>query len=162
RALLTCLLAIAAARAAADEPLVDAHAQATYLRQYKPSFSSPYAGQNSLGAARAYSYSFTSTIYLGANLGSGWEAYFNPEFTRGIPFSQLRGVGGFTNGELARTSGSTLRGYAARAFVRKTWNIGGAWEDQASEANQIATRYAAERFVLTAGTMSVLDIFDAV
>jgi hypothetical protein len=71
-------------------------------------------------------------------------------------------VGGFTNGELARTSGPDLIAYTARAFVRKSWNLGGDWEEQASEANQVATRYAAERVVLTAGIVSVLDVFDAV
>ncbi len=163
RALLTGMAMIAAApTVAAEEPAVEVHAQATYLRQFKPSFHSPYSGQNSLGAARASSYSFTSTLYFGANLGSGWEIYFNPEFAQGVSFSQLRGTGGFTNGELARTSGAELRGYNARAFARKTWNLGGSGEDQASEANQVATRYAAERIVLTAGTMSVLDLFDAV
>ena len=148
--------------AAAEDFAFEAHAQATYLRQWKPAFNSPYAGANSLSAARAGSYSFTSTLYLAARLGDGWEAYWNPEFTRGVPFSDLKGTGGFTNGELARTSGPVLRGYAARAFVRKTWNLGGESEEQASEANQLATRYAAERIVLTAGTMSVLDLFDAV
>ena len=52
--------------------------------------------------------------------------------------------------------------YMARVFVRKTWNLGGVFEEQASESNQVATRYAAERVVLTAGTLSVLDVFDAV
>jgi hypothetical protein len=57
RALLIVMLVIAAASAAAgDEPMVEVHAQATYLRQFKPSFPSPYSGQNSLGEARAYSY----------------------------------------------------------------------------------------------------------
>ena len=163
RALLICVATIAASSAvAADEPAVEVHAQATYLRQFKPSFHSPYSGQNSLGAARAASYSFTSTLYIGANLGSGWEIYLNPEFAQGVPFSQLRGTGGFTNGELARTSGAELRGYFARAFARKTWDLGGGGEDQAAAANQVATRHAVERIVLTAGTLSVLDLFDAV
>jgi hypothetical protein len=159
---LVLALAFAACGARAEEVEFDVHAQATYLRQQKPSFNSPYAGPNSLGAARASSYSFTSTLFLGANFGSGWEFYLNPEMAQGVPFSQLRGTGGFSNGELARTSGASLRGYYARAFVRKTWNLGGDWEEQAPEANQVATRYQSERVVLTAGTMSVLDIFDAV
>jgi high affinity Mn2+ porin len=153
---------LATSARAMEDFALEAHAQATYLRQFKPSFHSPYSGPNSLGAAQASSYSFTSTLYLGAKLGSGWEIYLNPEATQGVPFSQLRGTAGFTNGEIARTSGPSLRGYFARVFVRKTWNLGGAWEDQASEANQVATRYTAERVVLTAGTMSVLDLFDAV
>lgn len=160
--LFVVLAALASGASAEEDFALDVHAQATYLRQSKPSFHSPYSGPNSLGSARASSYSFTSTLYLGANFGGGWEFYLNPEMAQGVAFSQLRGTGGFTNGELARTSGASLRGYFARAFLRKTWNRGGEWEDQAAGANQVATRYAAERVVLTAGTMSVLDLFDAV
>jgi len=156
------VLLSAALPAVADDSGLEGHAQATYARQWKPSFNSPYSGANSLSGARAASYSFTGTIFLAANFGHGWEAYVNPEFAQGVPFSQLRGVGGFTNGELARTSGPDLIAYTARAFIRKTWNLGGAWEEQVSEANQVATRYAAERVVLTAGIVSVLDVFDAV
>jgi len=155
------VLAGTAGAAAEDGPL-DAHGQVTYARQWKPAFSSPYEGPNSLSGAKAASYSFTGTMFLGARLGGGWEAYFNPEFTQGVSFSGLKGVGGFTNGELARTSGPDLIGYTARAFLRKTWNLGGDWEEQASEANQVTTRYAGDRVVLTAGIVSVLDVFDAV
>jgi hypothetical protein len=156
------VLLSAALPAVADDSPLEAHAQATYARQWKPAFNSPYAGTNSLSGASAASYSFTGTFFLAARFGDGWEAYLNPEFTRGVSFSQLRGVGGFTNGELARTSGFDLIGYAARAFLRKTWNLDGDWEDQASEANRVATRYTARRLVATAGVMSVLDVFDAV
>lgn len=162
RAALLVLSALAGSAAAQEDVGLEVHAQATYLHQDKRSFASPYSGQNSLGATRASSYSFTSTLYAGARLGDGWELYLNPEMAQGVPFSQLRGVGGFTNGEIARTSGADLRGYFARAFVRKTWNVAGDWEDQASEANQVATRYRSERLVVTAGTISVLDVFDAV
>lgn len=140
----------------------ETHVQSTFARQYKPAFSSPYSGPKSLGAARAGSYSFTATVFLGARVGDGFELYFNPEITQGVPFSQLQGTGGFTNGELARTSGPEPTLYSARFFARKTWNLGGESEEQASEQNQLRTHYAAERVVLTAGTLSVLDVFDAV
>ncbi|HEY6966050.1 MAG TPA: carbohydrate porin, partial [Burkholderiales bacterium] len=93
-AILIVLAGTAMARAE-DAPL-EVHGQATYLRQWKPSFHSPYDGPNSLSGASAASYSFTGTMFLGARLGDGWEAYFNPEFTQGVPFSGLKGVGGFT------------------------------------------------------------------
>ena len=144
-----------------DRP-IEMHLQSTYLHQSKPAFPSPYAGPKSLGAARAGSYSFTSTAFLGARLKHGLEIYFNPEVTAGVPFSQLQGTAGFTNGEIARTSGPDPIMYVARLFLRKTWNLGGAIEDQDSEQNQVKARYSAERLVLTAGTVSVLDVFDAV
>jgi high affinity Mn2+ porin len=164
------LLALACGLAAVPAPAQDAevdrpielHLQSTYLYQSKPAFPSPYSGPKSLGAAAASSYSFTSTMFLGARLRDGLEIYFNPEVTQGVPFSQLQGTAGFTNGELTRTSGPDPSLYTARAFLRKTWDLGGEFEEQASEANQVTTRYAAERFVVTAGVVSVLDVFDAV
>jgi hypothetical protein len=79
----------------------------------------------------------------------------------GAPFSGLHGLGGFTNGEAQRGSSGTLKAYRARLFARHTWNLGGDWEDQASEQNQVKTRYSSERVVLTAGNLAVLDVFDA-
>lgn len=166
RLILTLAVLATAPGALAQAPDVDRplemHGQSTVLRQHKPAFRSSYAGPRSLGAARTSSYSFTATMFLGARVAEGLEAYYNPELTQGVPFSQLQGTAGFSNGELARTSGADPALYTARAFVRKTWNLGGEFEEQASEQNQVRTRYAARRVVLTAGTVSVLDVFDAV
>jgi len=146
---------------AQSEAPFDFHAQATYVRQYKPSFASPYQGLHSLGPERAWAYTFTSTLYFGIQPLEGLELYWNPEFTQGVSFSNLQGLGGFSNGEQQRTAGPELRGYRARLFARKTWNLGGELETQRSEANQVKTSYATERIVLTAGNVSVLDVFDA-
>ena len=138
------------------------HAQGTYAQQFKSPFSAQYSGVNSLRTTRETSYTFTGTLFLGARLGEGTELYFNPEFVQGRPFSGLHGLGGFTNGETQRGAGPDLKGYRARLFLRQTWNLGGETEEQESGQNQLKTRYAAERFVLTAGNISVLDVFDAV
>jgi high affinity Mn2+ porin len=146
----------------ADEPALEMHGQATYVRQEKPAFPAAYSGPRSLVAERAYGYSFTGTVFFGARLGSGWEAYFNPELVQGRPLSGLQGLGGFNNGESQRIAGPSLTAYHARVFGRKTWDLGGEPEERESEANQVRARYAARRFVLTAGNFSVLDVFDAV
>jgi hypothetical protein len=155
-------LPFATVHAAEEERGVELHAQATYVRQGKPGFQAQYDGPKSFVRERAYGYSFTATAFLGANFGGGWEGYFNPELSQGVPLSSLQGLGGFNNGESQRASGDVLRGYRARAFARKTWNIDGELDERESAANQVRTRYAARRFVLTAGNLAVLDIFDAV
>lgn len=142
-----------------DDAAFEAHAQATYIRQYKPSFPSAYSGQNSLRPDRERGYTFTSTLFLGVRLGET-ELYINPEFIAALPLSELHGLGGFANGEYQRGASRQLNGYRARAFVRHTWNLGGEFEEQTSQQNQVKTRYAAERVVLTAGNLSVLDVFD--
>ena len=161
RALVLVLFALPAAPAVADESAFEWHAQATYLRQWKPDFHSPYEGQNSLRGARESSYTFTSTLYLGARLPSGTELYINPEAVQTIAFSSLHGLGGFVNGEFQRGGAGTLKIYRARLFLRHAWNLAGDYGEQESEANQVRTKYAAERVVLTAGNLSVLDVFDA-
>jgi high affinity Mn2+ porin len=138
------------------------HAQTTFVRQLKPAFDAQYDGPQSLSSSKAYSYSLTATLFMAARLPASFELYFNPEAAQGVPFSNLQGLGGFSNGELARTSGATLKAYRARAFVRKTWNFGAELEPQELGANQVATQYSSERVVLTAGNVWALDLFGTV
>ena len=153
-------LAFATTSAVAEDWGLELHGQATYLRQYHPSFPASYSGPNSLSSNTERGYTFTSTLFLGARYRNT-ELYINPEWIAGLPFSSLHGLGGFTNGENQRGSGTQVRVYRARAFLRQTWNLAGETEEQASEQNQVKTAYAAERVVLTAGNVSVLDVFDA-
>lgn len=134
--------------------------QATYVWQRKPAFDAPYTGANSLVPQKERSYSFTTTASMGYRPWAGGEAYLDLEAAQGVPLSGLTGLGGFPNGELARTSGATLKAYRARAFVRQTWGYGGGQEAQESEAGQLAGMVDKRRLVLTAGNLSVIDIFD--
>jgi len=144
-----------------DEPFA-IHAQSTYVWQRKPSFASPYEGENSLSGQRARSYSLTATVDLGARLWRGAEIHLNGEGAQGIAFSGLHGLGGLTNGELAKTAGSDMTFYRARAFLRQTWGLGGGQEAVEADMNQLAGFVDKRRIVLTAGNISVLDVFDAV
>lgn len=148
--------------AAAETPQEDWNAkfQSTYVWQKNAAFHSPYASTNSLSADAHKSYSFTATAAFGIRLWQGSELYFDPEIAQGVAFSNLTGLGGFTNGELARTSGSDPTLYRARLFLRQTWGLGGGTEEIESAANQLAGIIDKHRVVLTAGNMSILDIFD--
>src|SRR5437773_12440027 len=129
---LACLAILCASPAfAADSPqsAPDVHGQATYIRQYKPSFPAAYSGPHSLDPDKAWSYTLTGTLFFGARLGGATELYLNPEFVQGLAFSELLGTGGFTNGEIQRTAGQQLRGNPARLFARHTANLGGEIEE---------------------------------
>jgi hypothetical protein len=139
-----------------------AHGQATYIWQGKSSFTSPYEGAHSLTGAQTRSYSSTVTADLGWRLGKGTEFHVNGEGAAGIPFSELHGLGGMTNGELAKTAGSDMQFYVARAFMRQTWGLGGGSERVEADMNQLAGFQDKRRVVLTVGTISPLDIFDSV
>jgi hypothetical protein len=134
--------------------------QATYVFQEKQPFDAAYSGPHSLSTDRERSYSFTATAGLGARPWSGGEVYVNPEVAAGLPLSNLTGLGGFTNGEIARTSGRDPTFYFARAFVRQTWGLGGGAETLDSDMNQLAGSVDRRRVVLTVGKLSVTDLFD--
>ncbi len=152
----------AAPARAADEPAEtwQLKFQTTGVVQHKPSFSAAYSGTNSLLTNRENSRSITATLFAGLRPWQGGEIYVNPEVAIGVPFSELRGVGGFTNGEMARTSGPDPTFYRARAFLRQTWGMGGGREAVESDQNQLAGTVDARRLVLTVGNVSALDLFD--
>lgn len=134
--------------------------QSTYVWQDKRPFSAAYSGPNSLSPNKELSYSFTATAFLGWRPWAGGELYFDPEAAQGVPLSSLTGLGGLTNGEMARTSGATMKYYRARLFLRQTWGMGGGQEAVESGQNQLAGMVDKRRLVLTAGNLSVTDIFD--
>jgi high affinity Mn2+ porin len=163
-ALLGACAALAAAGALADAPAdeeaTQARGQVTWVRQAKPAFPAAYSGPNSLVPAAEQTYSLTATAMLGARVWRGGEVYLNPEAALGVPLSNLTGLGGFPNGELARTSGKDPTFYLARAFLRQTWSLGGGTETVESDLNQLGGRQDRRRIVLTVGKMSVIDVFD--
>ena len=134
--------------------------QATYVWQRKYPFGAGYSGSHSLTPDREKSYSFTATAALGTRIWRGGELYFDPEVAQGVPLSGLTGLGGFTNGEIARVSGPNPTFYRARLFARQTWGFGGGSEKTEPDANQLAGSVDRRRLVLTIGNLSVLDIFD--
>lgn len=160
RAILWAVLITIPAVASAAEEMWNVHGQSTYIWQAKPTFPSAYEGANSLGAERAKSYSFTATPSLGVRLGTDTELYFEPEVAQGVAFSNLTGLAGFSNGELAKTSGPNPTFYVARLFARQTFELGGERIETPSSAHQLATTYDRRRVVVTAGMMSLLDVFD--
>lgn len=148
---------------AADEAVSEdwnAYLQSTYTWQNKQAFAAAYSGPNSLSTRRELSYSWTTTLALGWRPWQDGELYFNPEAAQGIPLSGLTGLGGFSNGDMGRASGSTLTLYRARLFLRHSWQQDGARTVLASAANQLAGTQSENRWVLTAGNLSVLDVFD--
>ncbi len=148
------------ADAAATETTT-ARMQVTYNWQRHPSYQAAYTGPNSLIASGEKMYTFSATAFLGFRPWQDGEVYFNPEVVQGVPFStNLIGLGGFTNGEITRAGGSHLSLYRQRLFLRQTWNNGGGTQAVESGLNQLAGMVDKNRFVLTVGNFSSLDVFD--
>ena len=147
---------------AADREELTARYQSTYNWQWHPSFSNG-AGSTakSISPHSERMYTFSTTAHWGMRAWEGGELYINPEIASGIPFSgDLVGLGGFTNGEITRAAGSTPKLYLQRLFLRQTWNQGGGSESVAADFNQLAGSVDKNRFVLTVGNFSTLDVFD--
>lgn len=160
---LLCSLSFALAHAEESPDYEDTTAryQTTYNWQRHPSFTSAYSGLNSLSAQAEHMYTFSLTAHWGTRLWSGGELYFNPEIASGLPFSDnLIGMGGFTNGEITRASGTIPKAYRQRLFLRQTWNEGGGTEKLEADFNQMAGTVDRNRTVLTVGNFSSLDVFD--
>jgi hypothetical protein len=152
-------LTLAAPIARADEAW-NAHVQATYVWQAKPAFDAAYTGPASLAPWRETGYSFSASAAFGVRPWAGAELYFDPEVVQGKAMSSLHGLGGMTNGEEQKTSGTSPTFYRARLFLRQTWNLGGDSQPVDSDMNQLAGSVASRRVVLTAGNLAVSDIFD--
>ena len=139
---------------------VNVHGQTTYINQRYNNFTSSYSGANSLSSLKSMSYTWSGTLFLGARLAPNTDVYFNPEVVSGVPFSDLSGLGGFTNGEATKANGAQAKFYSARAFLRQTINQEGEKVVLENEANQITQTVSSNRVVVTAGQFSTLDIFD--
>lgn len=154
------LLAASVVRAQEHEDTT-ARFQLTYNWQRHPSFDAAWSGANSLSARAERMYTFSATAHLGLRPWAGGEIYVNPELVQGIPFSgNLIGLGGFTNGEITRAAGTSPSVYRQRLFLRQTWNQGGGTRAVEADLNQMAGTVDRDRFVLTAGNFSTLDVFD--
>jgi hypothetical protein len=139
---------------------VNLHGQTTYVNQRYNNFNSSYSGQNSLDSLKSMSYTWSGTLFFGARIAPNTDVYFNPEVVSGVPFSDLAGLGGFTNGEATKANGAQAKFYSARAFARHTINQEGDKVALENEANQITQTVSSNRVVLTGGQFSTLDIFD--
>src|ERR1700761_8573944 len=114
------------------------HFQQTIITQYKPAFSAPYTGQNSLLPTQETQSSITSTLFGAARLWKGAEAYFNPEISGGAGLSKTLGVAGFPNGETFRVGGAEPKIYIARLYFKQNFEWGKEKDTIEDDANQLA------------------------
>lgn len=148
-------------RADAGEEDTTARFQLTYNWQRHPAYQAAYTGPYSMISGHETMYTFSSDAFLGFRPWKDGEVYFTPEVFQGVPFSgNLVGLGSFTNGEITRAAGPNPTLYRQKLFLRQTWNNGGGTEHVESDLNQMAGWHDKNRFVLTVGNFSTLDVFD--
>lgn len=136
------------------------HFQTTVINQSHPAFSASYSGHNSLSSAAENNVSVSTTLFLGAKLWKGAEAYFNPELSGGTGFSSTTGIAGFTNGEIYRVDSPTPKIFIARLYLKQVFALSKETKFVDEEENQLATIYPASYIALYVGKFSIMDFFD--
>ncbi|MBV8977257.1 MAG: carbohydrate porin [Alphaproteobacteria bacterium] len=153
--------ALASPFAARADDAWSLHAQATFVDQYHPAFHSPYLGTNSLSPESVGEETFDLTAFLGVRLWRGGELYADPEVDQGFGLSDTLGLAGFASGEAYKVGKSDPYFRLQRLFFRQSFDLGGDSTTLEDGQNQIAGTRTANSLVITAGKMSVTDIFDA-
>nr|WP_067059164.1 carbohydrate porin [Mucilaginibacter sp. L294] len=136
------------------------HFQQTIITQYKPGFSAPYTGNNSLLTGEETQTSLTTTLFGGARLWKGMEAYFNPEMSGGAGLSKTLGIAGFPNGETFRVGGAEPKIYIARLYFTQNFEWGADKEYVNDDVNQLAGWKSKRYFKITVGKFGMADFFD--
>jgi len=141
------------------------YGQYTYISVWKLPFQAPYTNANgstaSLSPSLERSYTGTFTLFGGARLWPGAEAYFVPEMIAEQTLSSLKGIGGATeNFELQKTGSPTPAIYRSRLYLRQTISLGGKRVEKASNPMQLGTTVDSRRLAFTVGNFSFLDVFD--
>ncbi|MGI4728821.1 MAG: carbohydrate porin [Janthinobacterium lividum] len=136
------------------------HFQQTVITQTHPGFGAKYSGDNSLSTNHETASSLTTTLFGGARLWKGAEAYFNPEMSGGAGFSSTLGVAGFPNGETFRVGAAEPKIYIARAYLTQRFSWGTEKDTIADDNNQLAGLQSKRYFSITAGKFGMADYFD--
>ncbi|QJD95574.1 carbohydrate porin [Mucilaginibacter robiniae] len=136
------------------------HFQQTVITQTKPSFHAPYSGDNSLSPLHETASSLTTTLFGGARLWKGADAYFNPELSGGSGFSKTLGVAGFPNGETFRVGSAEPKIYIARLYLTQNFTWGNERDTVQDDLNQLAGFKSKRYFSVTVGKFGMSDYFD--
>jgi high affinity Mn2+ porin len=153
------LLLSLAATAAADDEIFGVHGQFTYVEQDTSGFNAPYRGPNSL-SPNSGAETTDATLYVGARLWPGAEAWLNGELDQGHGLDDTLGAAGFPSGEAYKVGKNQPYLRLQRAFVRQTFNLQPPSEQAEGAANQLRGSQSSDRVVITIGKFSVVDIFD--
>jgi len=136
------------------------YGQAASVKQYNPSFTSPYQGANSLSPVSNGEETADLTLFLGVRLWDGGALYVNPEIDQGFGFDDTLGLAGFSSGEAYKIGKAEPYFRLPRAFTRQRFDLGGEAGTLSPGANELGGTETADNVTLTIGKFSVVDIFD--
>ncbi|HUK21668.1 MAG TPA: carbohydrate porin [Gemmatimonadales bacterium] len=135
--------------------------QVNVVSQWHPSFAAAYTGPNSLQPAQERATSVVATLYTGVQLGAHTELILDLESSGGGGLSQALGLAGFTNLDVVRNPTLGSAPYVARALIRHTFALSGTTQSTTRGPLNLMARVPTRRLSVTAGKLSVVDVFDA-
>jgi len=136
------------------------HGQTTYVLQDHPRFRSPYTGPDSLTSDTRARQTLSADAVFGRRLWNGAEFYVSPELDVGSGLNSSTGVAGALNNEAFRLASDYPKITIPRLFIRQVIGFGGVQEHLDGDQLQFDEMVDVERLTVTAGKISVWDIFD--
>jgi high affinity Mn2+ porin len=158
--ILTAIFQAAFAQDTIKQQRTNLHFQQTIITQFKPSFSAPYSGDNSLLTGQETQSSITATLFGSAALWKGAQAVFNPEISGGAGLSKTLGIAGFPNGETFRVGSASPEIYIARLYLKQTFEWGKDKDTLQDDVNQLAGLKSKRYFSVAVGKFGMADFFD--
>ncbi|MCK8786777.1 carbohydrate porin [Roseomonas sp. NAR14] len=137
--------------------------QATAILQGNAGFASPYRAAGSLHPAPLARNTFSADITIGRRLWQGAEVVVDAQTSQGFGISNSTGVAAFPNGEAFRLGTNYLAGYFPRAFFRQTIALSDVripTEELDNDPLRFREPLPRDRLTITAGKLSLYDIFD--
>jgi len=134
--------------------------QANIILQWHPTFPAKYTGTNSLRPEAENGTSKVYTLYLGYELTSTTEVFFDIESAGGHGLSNALGLAGITNLDVVRNTTLSQDPYVARLMLRQIIPL----SDERIEADRdelhLAISLPARRIEFRVGKFDLADFFD--
>jgi high affinity Mn2+ porin len=134
--------------------------QANVVLQWHPTFPAKYSGINSMKAAAENDTSKVYTLYLGYELTSTTEVFFDVESAGGHGLSNALGLAGVTNLDVVRNTTLSQDPYIARLMLRQTIPLSDEKIDAERDEFHLATSVPARRIEFRVGKFGMADFFD--
>jgi hypothetical protein len=137
-------------------------AQATVIDQGVLPFRSPYRDANSFKANGDNQISQTYGLYLGSQLTTQLQFYFDVEMFQGDGISNATGLGGLTDGDVIRAGSMQLAKtpYIARAYFRYVFPLSSETELAERAIDQLPQPEPTRRIEMKLGRFATNDDFD--
>jgi high affinity Mn2+ porin len=132
----------------------------TEVVQWHPSFPAQYYGPNSMSSHAESAETVDFDVSVGVHLWSGAEFHLDGLAWQGFGLSHTLGIEAFPNAMAYKVGARLADATFARVFIRQIINLGGEQDDVPDDSLHLAGKQDVSHIEITAGEISVIDIFD--